>query len=119
MRGRSRLGDRGDQERLGEPGYADQERVSPAQKGGEDAVHYLLLPDDPAADLLPEGTYGPAQLVQEGDIVGDWGLAGDMVGRSSQGLESSAVEGMEGSPPEPAKATSEALQLLAKNFTNG
>ncbi len=60
-----RLGHRSDQQRLGEPRYADEQRVSPAQQRGDEVVDYVLLPDDAPRDLRHEPRARLRELLQQ------------------------------------------------------
>jgi hypothetical protein len=64
-----RLGDGLDHQRLGEARHADQEGMPARQNGGEDPVHRILLADDPAGHLRPEGGYGALEALELADVV--------------------------------------------------
>ena len=51
-----RLGERLDQQRLGQARHAAQQAMPAGQEGGEDFVDHLILPDDHAAKLFLKGT---------------------------------------------------------------
>ena len=61
-----RLGDGRNEERLGEPGDPDEERMTAGEERGEHPGNHLVLAYDPLGDLLPERTDRGCQAVQLG-----------------------------------------------------
>ena len=59
-----RLRDGLDHERLGEAGHADEQRVAAGEDGGEDAVHHVLLADDPLRHLGAQAGDGTDQALE-------------------------------------------------------
>jgi hypothetical protein len=57
-----RLGQRRDEERLGQPGDADEQAVTAREQRGEQVVHDLALADHPLLDLADDLLGGPGDL---------------------------------------------------------
>ncbi|MFO1521390.1 MAG: hypothetical protein U1G05_04970 [Kiritimatiellia bacterium] len=61
--------DGADQQRFGEAGRADEQRVPPAEDGDEHLVDHVGLADDHAGDLRAQGFMGCLQLPDEVQLV--------------------------------------------------
>ena len=72
------VGDGLDQQRLGQPGHADQQHVALAEHGGQHLLDDFLLPDDDLAQLVGHHLVGAGKLL-DGLQVGAGALRGDVL----------------------------------------
>ena len=56
------------EQRLRQPGHADQQRVPAGEHGGEQVVHDGVLADDTAADLRHQGASRLQQLIEQFEV---------------------------------------------------
>ena len=54
-----------DEQRLGQPGDANEQRVAAGEERGDEIVHDIALSYDPLRDLRDEGATGVRQLVEQ------------------------------------------------------
>ena len=66
--------ERRDEQRLREPGHADEQRVAAREQRDEHEVDDLLLPDHDASDLLLQAVTGGGAALEQGDGVVRSGL---------------------------------------------
>ena len=65
-----RLGERGDQQRLGQPRHADEQRMPAAEQRDQQLLDHRLLPDDHLAELRLHVVIRFLQLLDRGQLVG-------------------------------------------------
>ena len=63
------LGERADEQRLGQTGYADKQGVAATEYSGKHLLDHLLLPDDHAAELASHLHISLIQSLNQRDIV--------------------------------------------------
>ena len=63
-----RLGERLDEQRLGEAGHADEDDVAATEDGADEVVDDVVLADDAAPDLPRQRLVRQGQLVEEFEV---------------------------------------------------